>query len=189
LIGASTGGPEAVQQVLVGLGRSVRDVPILVVQHMPPRFTARFAQHLGDVLGIRVCEPSQGDPVRAGAVYVAPGGIHMGLSGEPAAPTIRLDGGPAVNFCRPSVDVLFRDAAATFGAASLAVILTGMGADGTEGARILKRNGATIVAQDEATSKVWGMPGSIVKAGLAHAVLPLSAIGPALAACLAESTP
>ena len=102
-------------------------------------------------------------------------------------PFIRLDDGPAVNFCRPAVDVLFRDAAAVFGASALAVVLTGMGSDGTNGAQALVEAGAVVLAQDEATSTVWGMPGSIVKAGLAQDILPLDRIAPAIKAALMGS--
>ncbi len=181
LIGASTGGPRAVEEVLGGLGSALRRVPILVVQHMPPMFTAVFAEHLQTQFGLRACEPTHGEPLSPGTIFIAPGGRHMGLSRTGSdVPVIRLDDTPPVNFCRPAVDVLFRDAAAVLGKAALAVVLTGMGADGTQGARALVKAGATVLAQDEATSTVWGMPGSIAKAGLAHDVLPLDAIGPAL---------
>ena len=118
--------------------------------------------------------------LQPGRIYVAPGGRHMGLGGSRQDVTIRLHDGPVVNFCRPAVDVLFQDAATIFGASALAVVLTGMGSDGTGGARALAEAGAAVLAQDEATSTVWGMPGSIAKAGLAQAILPLAEIGPAL---------
>jgi two-component system chemotaxis response regulator CheB len=180
LIGASTGGPRAIEEVLIGLGSALQRLPVLVVQHMPPMFTGVFADHLRVQVGVRACEPEDGEPLVPGTVYIAPGGRHMGLSIGLGDPVIRLDDGPPVNFCRPAVDVLFRDAATIFGAAALAVVLTGMGSDGTQGARALVQSGASVIAQDEATSTVWGMPGSIVKAGLAQNILPLDAIGPAL---------
>ncbi|MGO4705024.1 chemotaxis response regulator protein-glutamate methylesterase [Microvirga sp. 2MCAF38] len=181
LIGASTGGPRAIEDVLSNLGPVLRRLPVLIVQHMPPMFTAVFAEHLQTLLGMRVCEPTHGEPLVPGTIFVAPGGRHMGLSRSASdIPLVRLDDSPPVNFCRPAVDVLFRDAATVFGSAALAVVLTGMGADGTQGARALAQAGATVLAQDEATSTVWGMPGSVAKAGLAHDVLPLDAIGPAL---------
>jgi two-component system, chemotaxis family, protein-glutamate methylesterase/glutaminase len=180
LIGASTGGPRAVEEVLTGLGSGLQRLPTLIVQHMPPMFTGVFAERLRTQIGLRACEPRDGEPLVAGTVYVAPGGRHMGLSAGPGDPVIRLDDGPPVNFCRPAVDVLFRDAAPIFGPGALAVILTGMGSDGTEGARALVQAGGTVLAQDEATSTIWGMPGSVAKAGLARDVLPLEAIGPAL---------
>jgi two-component system chemotaxis response regulator CheB len=180
LIGASTGGPRAVEQVLSGLGAALQRIPILIVQHMPPMFTAVFADHLRSQFHVRACEPADGEPLAPGTIFVAPGGRHMGLSGSSDNPTVRLDDGPPVSYCRPAVDVLFRDAAAVFGNAALAVVLTGMGSDGTQGARALVQAGGTVLAQDEATSTVWGMPGSIAKAGLAQDVLPLEALGPTL---------
>ncbi|MGO4574320.1 protein-glutamate methylesterase/protein-glutamine glutaminase [Microvirga sp. 2TAF3] len=177
LIGASTGGPRAVEQVLVGLGPVIKRIPVLIVQHMPAMFTGVFAEHLSAQTGIYACEPVDGAPLKAGTVFIAPGGRHMGLSIDRGHPIIRLDDGAPVNFCRPAVDVLFRDAASVFGDSALAVILTGMGSDGTQGARDLVRSGSIVLAQDEATSIVWGMPGSVAKAGLAQDVLPLDTIG------------
>jgi two-component system chemotaxis response regulator CheB len=153
---------------------------VLIVQHMPPVFTAVFAEHLGARVGLPAAEGKPDERIQPGRIYVAPGGRHMGLQGSRNDLSIRLDDGPVVNFCRPAVDVLFHDAAALYGAAALAVILTGMGSDGTNGARSLTEAGAAVLAQDEATSTVWGMPGSVAKAGLAQAVLPLGEIGPAL---------
>ncbi len=182
LVGASTGGPKAVGEVLEAIGTAtLRRLPTLIVQHMPPVFTAVFAEHLAVRIGLPVAEGRAGEPVVAGRVYVAPGGRHMGLAkGADGVTTIRLDDGPAVNFCRPAVDVLFRDAAALFGGATVTTVLTGMGSDGTEGVRVLGAAGGMVVVQDEATSTVWGMPGSIARAGLAHEILPLGAIGGAL---------
>lgn len=184
LIGASTGGPRAVGEVLEKIGAAtLRQVPVLIVQHMPPVFTAVFAEHLGARTGLPAAEGKADERLQPGRIYVAPGGRHMGLAAGPGGRgdiVIRLDDGPVVNFCRPAVDVLFRDAAAMFGASALAVVLTGMGSDGTGGARALTEAGAPVLAQDEATSTVWGMPGSVAKAGLAQAILPLGDIGAAL---------
>jgi two-component system chemotaxis response regulator CheB len=181
LVGASTGGPKAVGEVLEKIGTAtLRQFPVLIVQHMPPVFTAVFAEHLGARTGIPAAEGKADERVLPGRIYVAPGGRHMGLAGGRGDVTIRLDDGPVVNFCRPAVDVLFNDAAAIYGGACLAVVLTGMGSDGTGGARSLTEAGAAVIAQDEATSTVWGMPGSIAKAGLAQAILPLGEIGGAL---------
>jgi two-component system chemotaxis response regulator CheB len=180
LIGASTGGPKAVGEVLSTLGPSLRRIPALVVQHMPPIFTAAFADHLSVQIGLPVKEAEHGEALTPGKVVVAPGGRHMGLSRAEGHAVVRLDDGPPVNFCRPAVDVLFQDAAAAFGASALAVVLTGMGADGLHGARKLVDAGATVLVQDEASSTVWGMPGSVAKAGLAHEILPLDAIAPAI---------
>jgi two-component system chemotaxis response regulator CheB len=143
-------------------------------------FTGVFAEHLGIQVGVRAREPRDGEPLTPGTVFIAPGGRHMGLMSVAGQPVVRLDDGPPVNFCRPAVDVLFRDSASIFGASALAVVLTGMGSDGTEGSRLLVRAGATVLAQNEATSTVWGMPGSVAKAGLAQDILPLDALGPAL---------
>lgn len=188
LIGASTGGPRAIEEVLVGLGSALQRVPVLVVQHMPPMFTSVFADHLRIQVGVRACEPEDGELLVPGTVYIAPGGRHMGLSLGLSDPVIRLDDGPPVHFCRPAVDVLFRDAARIFGSAVLAVVLTGMGSDGTDGARALAQAGAAVLVQDEATSTIWGMPGSIAKAGLAQDILPLEAIGPTLKGYIVGST-
>ena len=185
LVGASTGGPRAVGDVLERIGAAtLRKLPTLIVQHMPPVFTAVFAEHLGTRTGLPSAEGKADEKLLPGRIYVAPGGRHMGLRAPQGEPVLRLDDGPAVNFCRPAVDVLFLDAAALFGAATLSVVLTGMGSDGTAGARALGDAGGLVYAQDEATSTVWGMPGSIAKAGLAHSVLPLPDIGPALRAAI-----
>ncbi len=181
LIGSSTGGPRAVERVLQDLKPVLARIPVLIVQHMPPMFTAVFAEHLQGLLSVPCREAKDGETVDAGTILVAPGNRHMGISATPGKPVIRLNDGPQENFCRPAVDVLFREAASVFGPAAIAAVLTGMGADGTAGARHLVKAGATIIAQDEATSIVWGMPGSVVKAGLAHDVLPLDAIGRSLA--------
>ncbi|WP_264046431.1 protein-glutamate methylesterase/protein-glutamine glutaminase [Methylobacterium flocculans] len=181
LVGASTGGPRAVGEVLEKIGSAtLRQFPVLIVQHMPPVFTAVFAEHLGARTGLPAAEGKADERLQPGRIYVAPGGRHMGLAGARQDVTIRLHDGPVVNFCRPAVDVLFQDAAAIFGPSALAVVLTGMGSDGTGGARALVEAGGAVLAQDEATSTVWGMPGSIAKAGLAQAILPLGEIGAAL---------
>jgi two-component system chemotaxis response regulator CheB len=177
LIGASTGGPRAIAHVLANAANLLPHLPVLIVQHMPPVFTAVFAEHLRVQTGCPAREPFDGERLAAGTIYVAPGGRHFGLRRVNGHPTARLDDGPPINFCRPAVDVLFRDAAEIFGASALAVVLTGMGSDGTQGARELTKAGATLIVQDEPTSTVWGMPGSIVKAGLKAKVLPLGEIG------------
>lgn len=187
LIGSSTGGPRAVGEVLEKIGAAtLRRLPVLIVQHMPPVFTAVFAEHLSARVGVPAAEGKADERVQPGRIYVAPGGRHMRLAGSAAEPVIRLDDGPPVNFCRPAVDVMFLDAATLFGGATLSVILTGMGSDGTAGARALVEAGGILLAQDEATSTVWGMPGSVAKAGLCHALLPLPEIGPALRSAIAE---
>ena len=185
LIGSSTGGPRAVGEMLEGIGAAaLRRVPVLIVQHMPPIFTAVFAEHLSTRTGLRAAEGKADERLEAGRIYVAPGGRHMGLVAGPNGPMIQLTDGPPVNFCRPAVDVLFKDAAVVFGAATATVILTGMGSDGTNGARALTDAGGPVLAQDEATSTVWGMPGSVARAGLAEAVLPLPELATALRALI-----
>ncbi len=180
LIGSSTGGPRAVERVLLDLKPVLPSIPVLIVQHMPAMFTAVFAEHLKSFLSVPAREARDGDVVSPGTILVAPGGRHMGVVSSGGRAVIRLSDGPPENFCRPAVDVLFREAAGVFGASAIAAVLTGMGSDGTHGARQLTKAGATIIAQDEATSIVWGMPGSVVKAGLAHEVLPLESIGRSL---------
>jgi two-component system chemotaxis response regulator CheB len=181
VVGASTGGPRAVGEFLSAVGPALKSVPICIVQHMPPIFTAVFAEHLGTQTGLPACEGQDGQALQPGHIYVAPGGKHMGLRRDKSGGIVlRLDDGPPVNFCKPAVDVLFHDTASLFGASTLAVVLTGMGSDGTHGARAIGEAGGIIVVQDEATSTVWGMPGSIAKAGLAHEVLPLAAVAPSV---------
>lgn len=180
LVGASTGGPRAVGEVLSALAPSLSRVPVLVVQHMPPIFTAVFAEHLAAQTRLPAAEGCDGERLEPGRIYVAAGGKHMGLRRDGNAIHVRVDDGPAENFCKPAVDVLFRDAAAIYGAGALALVLTGMGSDGAIGAKAIVGAGGLVLAQDEATSTVWGMPGAIAKAGLAHDILPLPAIAPAL---------
>ncbi|MBN6824651.1 chemotaxis protein CheB, partial [Methylobacterium organophilum] len=185
LIGSSTGGPRAVGEMLEGIGAAaLRRLPVLIVQHMPPIFTAVFAEHLSTRTGLPAAEGKAEERVEPGRIYVAPGGRHMGLAAGAGGPIIKLTDGPPVNFCRPAVDVLFKDAAVVFGAATATVILTGMGSDGTNGARALTEAGGPVLAQDEATSTVWGMPGSVARAGLAEAVLPLPELATALRALI-----
>jgi two-component system chemotaxis response regulator CheB len=179
-VGASTGGPPALAELLRGLAAVSAAAPILVVQHMPELFTAAFADLLRRQTSLLVYEGRDGEVLRPGRVYLAPGGSHMGLRRDDARHVIRLDKGPLVQHCRPAVDVLFKDVAAAFGPAALGVVLTGMGSDGTEGARALVEAGAHVFVQDEATSTVWGMPGSIARNGLAHEVLPLGGLARAI---------
>ncbi len=181
LIGSSTGGPRAVAEVLAACTPALRDLPVIVVQHMPPIFTAVFAEHLQSRLGLRAREPFNGEQFQPGVVYVAPGGRHLRIArSEGSAVIARISDEAPVNFCRPAVDLMFRDAAEIYGPAALALVLTGMGHDGLEGARALVGKGAAVIVQDEDTSAVWGMPGSVARAGLARAVLPLERIGPAI---------
>ena len=179
-IGVSTGGPAALDVVLPALP-SYFPLPVLIVQHMPELFTAQLAERLNGRCRLTVREAAEGDVVRPGTIFIARGNWHMEVlasarTGAPA--TLHLTQGQPENHCRPAVDVLYRTAAATYGGGVLAVVLTGMGSDGLAGCRILRGLGAAVLAQDQATSAVWGMPGAVTAAGLAHRVLPLEAIAP-----------
>ena len=176
-IGSSTGGPDALTALLPQLPASF-PVPVVIVQHMPPVFTRMFAQRLDSKCALEVKEAQDGDLVRPGRVLIAPGDKHLELARVGTSVVARLTSGPPENFCRPAVDVLFRSVADLYGANVLSVVLTGMGSDGARGAEVLRRGGAEVIAQDEASSVVWGMPGAVVAAGLAHQVLPLAAIAP-----------
>ncbi len=177
LIGASTGGPNALTAFFSHLPREF-PVPIALVQHMPPMFTAILAERLTQASEIRVCEAADGMGLEAGRAYVAPGDFHMRLRREGTKVLARLDREPPENACRPAVDVLFRSAAEVYGRHILAVIMTGMGQDGLRGSRAVREAGGRILAQDEATSVVWGMPGAVARGGLAERVLALNLLGP-----------
>ena len=179
LIGSSTGGPQALREVASALPRDTRQ-PVVIVQHMPKLFTAILAEHLSKV-GLPASEAIDGEVLKAGHVYIAPGDNHLTLRGAPGAFTAHLDQSAPVNFCRPAVDPMFSSAAAIAGRNCLAVVLTGMGHDGREGVRKIREAGGRIIAQDQATSVVWGMPGAVAEAGLADQILPLSDIGPTIA--------
>jgi two-component system, chemotaxis family, protein-glutamate methylesterase/glutaminase len=178
-IGASTGGPEALKTVVSALAREV-SVPVFITQHMPPLFTKILADHLSKQTGARVFEAEHGTEAQAGVFYVAPGNRHMIVVPSTSGLRIELTDDAQENFCRPAVDPLFRSAANALGDKALAVILTGMGHDGREGAKALANKGALIIAQDEDTSVVWGMPGAVVRAGLASAAKSLDEIAPAI---------
>jgi two-component system chemotaxis response regulator CheB len=179
-IGVSTGGPAALDILLPLLPASF-PLPVMIVQHMPELFTKLFAERLNGRCPLNVREAAEGDPVRVGTIYIAKGNWHMEVlaaarHGMPA--TLHLTQGPMENHCRPAVDVLFRTAAAIWGSGVLGVVMTGMGSDGMLGSRVIREQGGTILAQDQASSAVWGMPGAVTNAGLAHKVLPLTALGP-----------
>ena len=178
LIGASTGGPQALSKLVGQLESITTTAPVLITQHMPPTFTAILAEHLSRVSAKTVREAVHGEPVLAGTIYLAPGGTHMKVERRNGSAVIVLDDSPPVHFCKPAVDPLFSSAAEVWGAWNLALILTGMGVDGTEGAATIAAGGGSVIAQDEATSVVWGMPGSAAEAGVCSAVLPLEQIGP-----------
>jgi two-component system, chemotaxis family, protein-glutamate methylesterase/glutaminase len=179
-IGVSTGGPGALERVLPTLPGTF-PLPVLIVQHMPEMFTELLAERLDTCCRLRVRESAEGDPVCPGWISIARGNWHMEVlagAGPTAEPRIHLTQTALVNHCRPAVDVLFRSVAGVYGGGALAVVLTGMGSDGLEGCRLLRAAGSTVIAQDQATSIVWGMPGAVTGAGLADRVLPLDAIGP-----------
>lgn len=171
-IAASTGGPTALAQVLRRLPVDF-EAPLLVVQHMPPLFTGYLADGLDQQCALEVCEAQAGSRLEPGRIWIAPGDHHMMLS---AHGEITLGSGPRENGCRPSADPLFRSVAEHFGPQALAVVLTGMGQDGLAGARAVRERGGGVIVQDEASSVIWGMPGSVARAGLADRVLPLDQI-------------
>lgn len=175
-IGSSTGGPQALFDVIKNFKDF--DVPILVTQHMPATFTKILAEHIEQQSGIPAFEGAEGMRVESGKVYVAPGGYHMLLDMSSGSLKIKLDDGPEENFCKPAVDPMYRSAVELFGSQVLGVILTGMGQDGLEGGRALVEKGGRLIAQDEKSSTVWGMPGAVATAGLCCEVLPLDEIGP-----------
>jgi two-component system chemotaxis response regulator CheB len=176
LIGSSTGGPQALNTIIASLTSVIDRAPVLITQHMPPTFTTILAEHLTRASGRPAREAVDGEPVVAGRIYVAPGGRHMLVNRHNTEVTIKLDDGPLVNFCKPAVDPLFISASQVWGAAILALVLTGMGSDGARGGADIAASGGSIIAQDEATSVVWGMPGAAAHAGICSAVMPLDQI-------------
>jgi two-component system chemotaxis response regulator CheB len=179
VIGSSTGGPEALSKLLPQLPASL-PVPVLLVQHMPPVFTRQFAQRLDRLCALRVVEATDGVPLQPGTVHLAPGDHHVVVRPGRGTHTTHLHQGPPENFCRPAVDPLFRSAVAAYDGAVLGLVLTGMGADGRNGAGEIRAGGGTVLAQDQATSVVWGMPGAVSQAGFADEVLPLDRMAEAI---------
>ncbi len=179
-IGSSTGGPRALSELLPDLCRRI-SLPVLLVQHMPPNFTRSLAESLARLTQQVVVEAADGMTLSSARVFVAPGGKHMVLRGSAATPIVGLSDAPPENGCRPSADVLFRSVAAMFGPGVLALILTGMGNDGTKGLAAVRRAGGYVIAQDEITSVVWGMPGSAVEAGVVDEIRGIRDIAPAAA--------
>jgi two-component system chemotaxis response regulator CheB len=175
-IGVSTGGPDALARLLPSLPANL-SVPVVIAQHMPAIFTSLLAARLAARSPLSVRECKSGEELTAGCAFIAPGDFHMVTSNDKGVVRLRVHQGPRENFCRPSVDVLFRSVANVYGARALAVVLTGMGQDGLKGCELLSSLGARIVAQDEASSVVWGMPGFVARSGLADKVIPLDQIG------------
>jgi two-component system chemotaxis response regulator CheB len=178
VIGSSTGGPQALTAVMSSLKALIPRVPVLITQHMPPTFTTILAEHIARACGAPAHEGIDGEAVTAGTVYVAPGGRHMRVVKRDNTAHIALDDGPLVNFCKPAVDPMFASAASVWGHSVLALVLTGMGSDGAKGGAVIVANGGSVIAQDEASSVVWGMPGAAAHAGICSAVLPLDQIAP-----------
>ncbi|MFN3215945.1 MAG: chemotaxis-specific protein-glutamate methyltransferase CheB [Acidimicrobiales bacterium] len=178
VIGASTGGPFALAQLLADLGRV--DIPVMVTQHMPIGFTEPLARHLSMRTGLDVAEAFDGAPLRSGSVRIAPGGRHLLVAGGRDGLVTRLTDTAPVHHCRPAVDPLFMSAARVVGSAVLGVVLTGMGSDGADGAGHIVTAGGEVLAQDAATSVVWGMPGAVATAGHASEILPIEELGSAV---------
>jgi two-component system chemotaxis response regulator CheB len=179
-IGASTGGPQALTELCGRLGPVIDHAPVLVTQHMPPTFTTILAEHLARATGRPAREAIDGETIRAGNIYVAPGSRHLQIVRANGEPVAVLDDSPPVHFCKPAVDIMFSSAAEVWGGWVMGVVLTGMGSDGLNGANDIVAAGGSIFAQDEATSVVWGMPGSVAEAGLCSRVLPITEIAPTL---------
>lgn len=176
-IGISTGGPNALANMLPRIPKDI-GVPILIVQHMPPMFTQSLANSLASKCNIAVREAKQGEPVVPNTAYIAPGGKQMKIvaGADGKSRVIKITNDPPENSCKPSVDYLFRSVAHHYVGRATGVIMTGMGSDGTAGLKLMKQNGATIIAQDEATCVVFGMPKEAAETGLADSVLPLNQI-------------
>ncbi len=176
LIGSSTGGPQALQNFLEPIAKSIKS-PIFIVQHMPATFTTILAEKLTQVTGRKCVEPKNGDLVQSDHIYLAPGNWHMRIEKQGVGQVIKLDQSPQVNFCRPSVDPLFQSGVEVFGGSVLSVVLTGMGHDGRDGAKLISEAGGRVIVQDEASSVVWGMPGAIAQAGWADEIKPIPELG------------
>jgi two-component system, chemotaxis family, protein-glutamate methylesterase/glutaminase len=180
LIGSSTGGPQALMTLVGEIGPVIDRFPVLITQHMPPTFTTILAEHLERTSQRPAHEAVDGEIVKAGTIYLAPGGRHMRVVRHGTDAAIALDDGPPVNFCKPAVDPLFNSAIDVWQGGILAVVLTGMGSDGMRGGKEIVAAGGSVIAQDEASSVVWGMPGAAANAGICAAVLPLNQIAPKL---------
>lgn len=187
-IGSSTGGPQALQEVMKEVGTAMNDVPVVITQHMPPTFTAILAEHMGKAALRPAKEGEDGEVLKPGNIYVAPGGRHMIVEKDAGAVKIRLTDGPPVNFCKPAVDPLFDSVAKAYGSATLGIILTGMGHDGADGVKTIAAGGGSVITQDEASSVVWGMPGAAAQTGMCCDILPLKEIGPKISRVLKGNT-
>jgi two-component system chemotaxis response regulator CheB len=185
-IGTSTGGPNALADVFAHLPAHF-PVPMVIVQHMPPMFTAMLADRLTAISPLPCHEGADGQPLEPGHAYMAPGGRHMEVQPLGARRIVRLQDGPPENSCRPAVDVLFRSVAAAYGPAVLGVVMTGMGQDGMRGCGAIREQQGRVIAQDEPSSVVWGMPGAVAQAGYAERLVPLHHIAPEITRLVRDS--
>lgn len=186
-IASSTGGPQALFRLMADLRENLRHLPVFITQHMPPTFTQMLASHIERIEPLKCAEGVDGEQVQRGRIYVAPGGYHMRVARSQEGREIRLTQDPPVNFCRPSADPMIESLIDAFEGRLIIVVLTGMGSDGLAACRKAVAAGSTVVAQDEASSVVWGMPGAVAMDGLCSAVLPLGDIGPYLRNRLSSS--
>ena len=184
-IASSTGGPQALFQVMGDLRNNLSHIPVFITQHMPPTFTQMLANHIERIEPLKCAEGRDGEEVQRGRIYIAPGGYHMLVERSQEGRRIRLTQDPPVNYCRPAADPMIESLIEAFDGRLLIAVLTGMGSDGLAACRKAVAAGSTVIAQDEATSVVWGMPGAVAMDGLCSAVLPLQDIGPYLRSRLA----
>ncbi|MCA0201560.1 MAG: chemotaxis response regulator protein-glutamate methylesterase [Proteobacteria bacterium] len=187
-VASSTGGPKALHGFLGALPRHL-EIPVLITQHMPPTFTGLLADHLMRDINRPVFEARDGDPVAPGTILLAPGDFHMRVVPNAGKPVVRLDKEAKENYCRPAADPMLRSVVAHYGAATLAVVLTGMGSDGLEGCRRVTGAGGTVIAQDEASSVVWGMPGAVARAGLCSRIAPVEELAAVCAELIGRTQP
>ena len=177
-IGASTGGPRALTDLLSGLKGRLSRISVMVTQHMPRQFTELLGEDLANCAGLKGGQAKEGEPILPGHLYLAPGGAHMRAVQIGSSHFVELDDGPPINFCKPAVDPMFQSLATLYGEDCMGVVLTGMGSDGAIGAKMIRDENGYVLAQDEASSAVWGMPGAAVAAGAAHAILPVNRMIP-----------
>ena len=189
VIGASTGGPQALTGLMKDLRGVLDDFPVLITQHMPPTFTTILAEHIGRASGKPTREAVDGHEINSGNIYLAPGGRHMTVARRDGVAITQVTDDPPVNFCKPAVDPMFASAASVWGHRVLGLVLTGMGADGLQGSKAIVAGGGAVIAQDEASSVIWGMPGQVAQAGLASAILPLDQIAVTITKLFAGEKP
>ena len=189
VVGASTGGPQALAAVLAELAPSLGSVPVLIVLHLPADFTRLVTSNIEKVTKLPTRAARQGEPALPGHIYFAPGDMHLRIVKIGETPILCHTDGPPENFCKPAVDILFKSAAQSFGPGALGLVLTGMGVDGLAGSRGIVEAGGAVIVQDEASSVVWGMPGAVANAGLASAILPLDRMAGAVSGLLRGVVP